>query len=126
MKLRTFALAGVALAALSAPAFGTEPGWYLGLAAGWDNLQPEKFKTVPPDPPGTNTAHLKDAGLYLLNGGYKWELDERSGIRTELEFGYTKHVPKGYVPFLGPQLIGGTENMSVMVNGLYDFEIFPR
>jgi len=41
MKLRTIALAGVAVAALSAsPALASTTGWYLGLGVGYDHLNP--------------------------------------------------------------------------------------
>ena len=38
MKIRMLALAGVAAAALSAPAHAATEGWYLGLAGGYDNM----------------------------------------------------------------------------------------
>src|SRR5438132_8801140 len=112
MKIRTIALAGVAIAALSGPAYATLPGWYLGLAIGYDNLQDEKVKSVCC---GTATFTFKDSGLYLVNGGYKFDF----GLRTEVELGYTKHVTND------SGLAGGQETSSVLVNALYDFEIFP-
>src|SRR5215467_11962897 len=113
MKIRTLALAGAAYAALCGQALATEPGWYLGLAIGYDNLQNEKFTNACC---ATSNVRLKDSGLYLLNGGYKWDFN----LRTELEFGYTKHVTNR------PGLSGGTENLSLLANALYDIEIFPR
>src|SRR5215510_12520216 len=98
MKIRACALAGAAFVAFCTPAMATEPGWYLGLAVGYDNLQNENFKSVF----GTSSIRFKDSGLYLLNGGYKWNF----GLRTELEFGYTKHVVNS-----GSDT-GGTENLS--------------
>ena len=39
MKIRTIALAGVAVLALSGPAAASDAtGWYLGLGAGWDHM----------------------------------------------------------------------------------------
>src|ERR1700749_1170369 len=84
MKLRSIALAGVALAALSVPAMASDyTGWYLGFGMGYSdpllvhaNVGPLTGK-IPYEP---------DA-MGVVSGGYKWD----SNIRTEIEIGYDGH-----------------------------------
>src|SRR5689334_17376535 len=89
MKIRTVALAGVAIAALASPAFADDPGWYLGVAAGYSNQEPVLLLQFSP-PPGEPTfahADYKPNWIALASGGYKFE----SGIRIEAEFGFDEH-----------------------------------
>jgi len=82
MKLRSIALAGVATAALCAPASASDyTGWYLGLGVGYQDPY-----LVHADSPATGPVKLAynpDAfGIGAI--GYKWDMN----IRTELELGY--------------------------------------
>src|SRR5260370_35714555 len=88
MSVRTVALAGVAFFALSASAWADDPGWYLGLGAGYDHLTPVHMQTPPPPLGGQNdSVGYKDNAIGVIDGGYKFE----SGMRVELEFGYDQH-----------------------------------
>ena len=84
MKLRSIALDGVALAALSVPAAASDyMGWYLGLGAGYDSPNVVHGST----PSGDVNLPYHDNALAVVSAGYKWDMN----IRTELELGYTYH-----------------------------------
>ncbi len=68
MKIRTIALAGVALAALSVPAFASDyTGWYLGLGGGYSSPDLLHVDT----PSGTGHLAFHDDGLGIGAVGYK-------------------------------------------------------
>src|ERR1700687_1338237 len=87
MKLRSIALAGVAVIALSTPAMAGPPGWYLGLGAGYDSLS--TFGARDSHLPAPNLAKLSysSSGLGIVFGGYNWG----NGFRFEGELGYSAH-----------------------------------
>src|SRR5262252_6568462 len=127
MKIRTIALAGAAMAALSAPASADHVGWYLGLGAGYEQTQSTRL-ILPPDLfSGSPAPPLKErfngSGIYLVDAGYKFS----NGIRVEGELAYKN--PKAKVTFcegincnqfLGK---GGKDVGSLMVNFVYDWNV---
>ena len=84
MKHTTIALAGALLCAFVTPAASAE-GWYLGLSAGWSQLQDGDYSA--PAIGFAGDATFGSAVRGSVSGGYKWP----AGIRTELEFGYAKY-----------------------------------
>src|SRR5215467_10534894 len=122
MKLRAIALASVATLMFSSPAFAQDPGWYLGLGAGYDHLNNQKL-VFRAGPPPFASVKFSDNALYLASGGYKFD----SGWRFELEFSFDEHrasrfsCPVAPCPFKPAK--SGTSNSSVFLNGAYDFPL---
>src|SRR5215471_11809602 len=127
MRIRTTALAGAAVLALSAPAFADHTGWYLGLGAGYEQTQSTNL-VLPPDPIfGTPALNVKEkfngSGIYLADVGYKFN----NGIRVEGELAWKNPNSKLTFceglrcgNFLGK---GGLEVGSIMVNFVYDWAL---
>ena len=90
MKLRSIALAGAAVLALSTPALASVPGWYLGLGVGYDQLTSVNA-TLQTSPPIAGTISYSGNAIYTGSAGYKWD----SGVRLELELGYDSHDASG-------------------------------
>ena len=112
MKIRMLALAGVAAAALSAPAHAATEGWYLGLGGGYDNMPTVNAHSAP-FPSNVVRMSNSDSGIGILAFGYSWA----SGIRVENEIGYTSHDAStaGF---------GGSSSVtSDMLNFVYDFPL---
>src|SRR6195952_5645016 len=123
MKLRSIALAGVALAALSAsPALANDTqGWYLGLGVGYDHMDAIHTVTAPPL---SVTANLRqqDGAFVAGSFGYKWS----SNLRLEFEAGYSSHDQRTpNAPFAGT-LDGSTQLKSALVNVIYDWNLGSR
>ncbi|HJW42305.1 MAG TPA: outer membrane beta-barrel protein, partial [Rhizomicrobium sp.] len=120
MKLRSIALTGVALAALSvAPAMANDTqGWYLGLGVGYDHMDPIHVVTAPP-----LSAHADlgqgDTALVAGSFGYKWA----SGLRLEFEAGYDSHDQHGHNPPFAGTLSGTNSLKSALVNFIYDWNL---
>src|SRR5258708_4509058 len=125
MKLRPMALAGTAILALSTPALAQNPGWYLGLGVGYDQLESVQSRTNTNPPSNVSTSYLGDA-IYLGSAGYKWD----SGIRLELELGFDAHDASKSVAsgstFTKPALSGGTSTSSALLNFIYDWDFGNR
>ena len=113
MKLRTFILAGVALAALgTAPASATEAmGWYLGLGAGWDHLNAVKMTS---NFPFTLHAPYSDSALVVGSFGYRFE----NNVRIEFETGYSSHDIEKF-----GGVSGSTDIKSALVDFVYDVDL---
>ena len=115
MKLRSIALAGVALAALSAPAMASDyTGWYLGAGIGYsDPLLVHVSSPLGKD----KIAYDKDA-LGVVSFGYKWDYN----IRTEVELGYA-----GYSTYHANTTFGtgggGMDVKSALFNVGYDLPL---
>src|SRR5690349_20834507 len=119
MKLRAFALAGVAVLGLSTAAqAGT--GFYLGLGAGWTQLSKVRYQFPPAAPAGT--INFRNSTRYLGDFGYKWDC----GLRLEFEAAYSPYHAKSFTIFGGPTLpFGGHVQVSTfMVNALYDWPVW--
>src|SRR5665213_985345 len=117
MKLRSIVLTGVALAALSAsPALATDTqGWYLGIGAGYDHMDPIHAITAPPLSAHANLGQ-QDMAMVAGSFGYKWA----SGLRLEFEAGYSTHDQHAHnAPFAGT-LGGSTQVKSALFNVVYD------
>ena len=124
MKIRTVALAVVAFGALSVPALADDPGWYLGIAAGYDIAQPvtvAEFDKATPLSKDFARLDYKNSAIYLASGGYKFG----SGVRVEVEFGFDEHDAKQFVLSDGDILTahGGTSTASALLNAAYDFDL---
>jgi OmpA-OmpF porin, OOP family len=118
MTIKSFALAGVALLALSSSALAGE-GWYAGLGAGWDTLNDPKIS----GPAYDGKLNTNDTALVIASFGYKM-----NNWRFEIEPGWASHGIKS-VDFTG----GGSESLnghvrlfSAMANAIYDFPITER
>src|SRR5215469_7735172 len=112
MKLRTIALAGVAVAALSgSPALASTTGWYLGLGVGYDHLNPVHVTSTFPF--SIDVDH-SDNVIVVGSVGYKFD----SGLRIENEIGYTTHDISGLI-----NTDGSTDAKSDLVNFIYDFPL---
>ena len=117
MKLRSIALAGAAVMALSAPAAAsTYTGWYLGLGVGYG--YPELMGTSTYMPSGTKHVSYDPDALGFVSAGYKWD----SNIRTEIELGYKGHStdPDTY---LKEKMGGGVTIKSAMFDVVYDLPL---
>ncbi|MBU6298841.1 MAG: hypothetical protein KJS68_11400, partial [Alphaproteobacteria bacterium] len=80
MKLRSIALVGAAVLALSVPASASgTAGWYVGLGAGWDSMT--NFNQVFTPGPVTFKAKTEDTGLFVGSFGYRFG----NGFRLEDE-----------------------------------------
>ena len=126
MKIRTVALAGVAAVALSAPALADDPGWYIGLGAGYAHPEPVLMKfDNPTATPRFFNADYKPNWLALGSVGYKFE----DHLRIEVEFSYTENDAKQVVTtggtFLAPAT-GGMSEAAGMINVNYDFDLGGR
>jgi len=126
MKLRSMALAGAATLALSTPALAQNPGWYLGLGVGYDQLETVQSRTNTNPPTSVATSYSGDA-IYLGSAGYKWD----SGIRLELELGFDSHdaskaISAGSPAITKPALSGGTSTGSALLNFIYDWDFGNR
>ena len=99
MKIRLIALAGVAAMALSTSAFAAEPGWYLGLGAGYSKLN--SLSAAP------GTGNLKSSGSVAGEAAFGYSFG--NGLRLEDEIGYSQHDMKA-----NP---GGTASGSVIAGG---------
>ena len=123
MKLRSIALAGVALAALSvSPALANDTqGWYLGLGAGYSQMDDIKAVTAPP-----LAAHAslgQGDGVFVAGSfGYKWA----SNLRMEFEVGYSSHDQQAHNPPFAGTLDGSNELKSALVNVIYDWNLGSR
>jgi OOP family OmpA-OmpF porin len=123
MKLRSMALAGTAMLALSTPALAQNPGWYLGLGVGYDQL--ESVRSTNP-PMKFSTSYSGDA-IYVGSAGYKWD----AGMRLELELGFDAHdasktISIGLPTITKPTLSGGTSTSSALLNFIYDWDFGNR
>src|SRR5258708_2911786 len=116
MKLRSIVLTGVALAALSVtPALANDTqGWYLGLGAGYDHMDPIHVVTAPPP---SVAARLGQQDMAMVAGGfgYKWA----SGLRLEFEVGYSSHDQHAHNPPFAGTLAGTTTVKSALFNIVY-------
>src|SRR5689334_223339 len=126
MRLRTIALAGAATAALSTPAFADHVGWYLGLGAGYEQTQSTRVEFTEPGfgIVGTGKARFNGSGIYLLDGGYKWD----SGLRVEGELAYTDPGAKLCFTegrFCRLEARGGADIGSLMINFVWDWALAP-
>src|ERR1700740_3303211 len=82
MKLRTLALAGVALIGLAGPAAAGQ-GWYVGMGLGWNHLE-----NVVGTATGGSDVFKWDEGFNgLATTGFKWS----DGWRLELEGDLTRN-----------------------------------
>src|SRR5215831_8563738 len=141
MKIRTIALAGAGMLALSAPASADHVGWYLGLGAGYEQTQSTTL-TFPPDtffavPAATAKEKFSGSGIYLVDAGYKFN----NGIRVEGELAYKNPSAKssvicdddtqiilagvrgGEVALPNCPGKGGKDVGSLMVNFVYDWHV---
>ena len=87
MKLRSIALAGAAVFALSTPALAADPRvgtW--ALAVGYDQLTSVKGQCGVRHPFSGEMSYSGNA-IYMGSAGYKWD----SGVRLGLELGYDNH-----------------------------------
>src|SRR5438445_10484386 len=122
MKIRTVALAGVAVFALSTPALAEDPGWYLGVAAGYDHPEKVMMHQTPLGPPNFFFANYLDGGIYLGSGGYKFA----SGLRVEVELGFDQHDLKKFSAVGGSFAgTGGASTSSGLLNLVYDYDLGP-
>jgi OmpA-OmpF porin, OOP family len=129
MRLRSFALAGVAVFALTSSAFAADTGWYVGIGAGLSMPQAVKFPTT-----GTVTANnvpyladgasLKNSWRGIGTIGYAWD----NHFRFEAEAGYTD-------PKVGSLNLSGVKSsltsvdvteFTAMGNLLYDVPVSER
>ncbi len=129
MSIRSFALAGVALFALTSSAFAVDTGWYVGIGGGYSMPTALKFPTV-----GTVTARgvpyvadsasLKNSWRGIGTVGYAWG----NHFRFEAEGGYTD-------PKVGSLNLNGVKSsltsvdvteFTAMGNVLYDVPLSER
>ncbi len=129
MKLRSFALAGAALVALSGFAFAVDTGWYVGIGAGYSMPQAVAFPTVGRVtangvPYFADEASLKNAWRGIGSVGYAWD----NHFRFEAEGGYTD-------PKVGSLNLAGVKSsltsvdvseFTAMGNLLYDMPLSER
>ncbi len=121
MKLRSIALAGVALAALTAPAAASDyMGWYLGAGIGYGYPDTVHISTALGNAGRTHIAYDPDA-LGVVSFGYKWD----GNIRTELELGYKGHsTDPDFLREYGANLGGGVMIKSALFNVNYDIPLW--
>src|SRR6202044_3501748 len=120
MKLRSIALTGVALVALSAaPAMANDTqGWYIGLGAGYDHMDPIHAVTAPPLSAHANLGQ-GDTAIVAGSFGYKWT----DGLRLEFEVGYDSHDQHHDNPPFAGALSGTNTEKSALVNFIYDWNL---
>jgi outer membrane protein OmpA-like peptidoglycan-associated protein len=122
MKIRVFALAGAAALALAGPASANDTqGWYLGLGAGWDEMQPVHFVTAPPLS-ATGAFHQSDSAIVAGSFGYKWA----DNLRLEVELGYDSHSEGGHTPPFVATVSGRNQLKSGLANLIYDWNLGSR
>jgi OOP family OmpA-OmpF porin len=118
--LKSLILGSAAALVLATPAFAGE-GWYLGLGAGWDNLQP-----INAGGPGIADGkfHFKDSWRGTASAGYKWD----DGLRFEVQAGYTPIKPKSYTFNAGGTIpkSGTLDSFSVGAGLMYDAPLSDR
>jgi OmpA-OmpF porin, OOP family len=118
MKLRSIVLAGVALAALTAPAAASDyMGWYLGFGIGYG--YPELMDTSKVMPSGAKHVSYDPDALGFVTAGYKWDMN----IRTEIELGYKGHATDHDI-YQKQQMGGGVDIKSAMFNVNYDVPLW--
>jgi len=120
MNIRALALAGASLLCLTTPALAGGDGWYLGLGAGYSQL--EDIKTTATTTGGK--IEYKDTARYIASAGYKMP----SGFRLELEGGWASYPVKDAFNGNGARLTGAqgwTSVGTLLINGAYDFPITP-
>ena len=128
MKLRSIALAGVAVLALSVPAAASDTtGWYLGLGVGWDSMADFNQHVVGAYTPPIADYNTKteDAALFIGTFGYRFE----NGFRLENEVGYVDHnINGGDLPSanITTSFTGSVTVLSDFVNLLYDYPLTSR
>jgi opacity protein-like surface antigen len=114
MKLRSIALAGIALAALSSPA-SAATGWYIGLGGGMSNLDPVRLTHSGPSFSGT--VKHDSSGVFGGSFGYKFE----GIVRLENEIGYSSHDVKA-----GAGQGGSTEVTTNMINMVAEVPLYEN
>jgi outer membrane protein OmpA-like peptidoglycan-associated protein len=116
------ALASAATLALTSPSFADDPGWYLGLGAGYDHLNNQKLVFRSGSPP-FGVVKFSDNAIGMVSGGYKFD----SGWRFELELAFDEHKASRFTcptlacPFKPAK--SGTTNSSALFNAAYDFDL---
>ena len=83
MKLRMFALAGVALAALTTSASAS--GFYVGFGAGWSHQDPVRISHA--SPPLSVAGKTDGSGVFAGAFGYQFD----GYVRLESELAYSSH-----------------------------------
>src|ERR1700704_2403398 len=104
MKLRTIALASATLVAFATPAIAGD-GWYLGLGAGWSKMDEIKYQRTTPG----GKIKFENNARFDVAAGYKWA----SGLRLELEDGYTNYNVKSATTPSGALIAGADGHVSV-------------
>lgn len=117
MRLRTIALATAAVVGFASPAFAQDPGWYLGLGAGYDHLNTQTLTGNFAD-----KVRFNDNAIFLGSVGYKSD----SGLRLELELSFDAHKARRIdcasgCPF--KPVRSGSSNTSAMLNAVYDLDL---
>jgi opacity protein-like surface antigen len=111
MKLRSFALAGVALAVLSSPAMAGS-GWYLGVGAGLSSMDPVRYSHATPAFSGS----VKQGTSAVFAGAVGYKFDGM--FRLENEIGYSSHDAKT------AGVTGSTQVKTDMFNIIADIGIY--
>ena len=125
MKLRTLLLANAAALLACAGAFLTSPayageGWYVGLGAGWDQLNNPKIQGDGLD----GKLGTRDTAIIAGTVGYKLA---DMPIRFEAEGAWDRHDTRTFAEGGTTSLSDGhAEIRSLMGNALYDVPIMPR
>jgi OOP family OmpA-OmpF porin len=110
MTFRSMALVGAATMALISPALADEPGWYLGLGAGYDHLNQIHIRNN--STLGNSFVKQNDGALIIANVGYKFDW----GLRSEVELGYDWHDTSHPAPVIS----GGESVSTALFNLVYD------
>lgn len=125
MKILSSAVCAMLLvgaAQVQAADVGTLPpvsGGYFGLAAGFNNISNGEA-TAPNRTPQAITFKFNDGLAAGFTTGYRW-----GGFRGEFEFTYRANGVKNFNSALFP-LSGHQDDLSLMVNALYDFNTNTR
>jgi OOP family OmpA-OmpF porin len=121
MKLRTIALAGASLIAFVTPA-AAGTGWYLGLGAGWSELQSVGAQVTTPAIPTSGQGSFNSTVRGDVAAGFK----TASGFRIELEDGYGEYKLKKATFPAGVAIAGASGHLSIgtmMVDVAYDLPL---
>jgi opacity protein-like surface antigen len=120
MKLTILALTATSLFAFATPAVSAE-GWYLGLGAGWSQLEDGGYSVQAF--PVTGDASFDSTIKGSLTGGYKW----LAGFRAEIELAYAKYDVRAATANGAPNAgAGGDLSIgTLMGNVSYDVAIGP-
>lgn len=113
MRLRSLTLSGATAIALASPALADEPGWYLGLGAGYDHLNQVHYFNN-----GNSTNGFvpqNDGAIFIGDLGYKFDW----GLRTEVELGFDSH----HSAKVGGVTSGGESLSSAYLNAVYDWKL---